>query len=55
MPYAIEKEGSCFKVINKKTGKVFAKCTSKAKAELQLNLLRGVEHGFVPTGKKPIS
>lgn len=52
MPYTIEKEGSCFKVINKKTGKVFAKCTTKAKAELQLNLLRGVEHGFVPTGKK---
>ena len=52
MPYTIEKEGSCFKVINKKTGKVHAKCTTKAKAEAQLHLLQGVEHGWEPSGKK---
>ncbi|MBU0959140.1 MAG: hypothetical protein KKB31_04300 [Nanoarchaeota archaeon] len=33
-------------------GKVSAKHTSKAKAEAQANLLRGVEHGWVPTREK---
>lgn len=32
-------------------GGVKAKGTTKAKAEAQANLLRGVEHGFKPTGK----
>lgn len=33
-------------------GGVKAKSTTKAKARRQANLLRGVEHGFKPTGKK---
>lgn len=33
-------------------GGVKAKRTTKAKAQRQANLLRGVEHGFKPTGKK---
>ena len=33
-------------------GKVSAKSTSKAKAKAQANLLRGVAHGWKPTGKK---
>jgi len=33
-------------------GGVKAKRTTKAKAEAQARLLRGVEHGFKPTGKK---
>ena len=32
-------------------GKVSAKCTTKAKARRQANLLRGVKHGWKPTGK----
>lgn len=32
-------------------GGVKAKGTTKAKAEAQARLLRGVEHGFKPTGK----
>ena len=32
--------------------KVSAKSTTKAKAQRQTNLLRGVEHGWKPTGKK---
>lgn len=31
-------------------GKVTAKKTSKKRAQSQLNLLRGVEHGWKPTG-----
>ena len=33
-------------------GKVSAKSTTKTKAKRQANLLRGVEHGWVPTGAK---
>ena len=29
-----------------------AKATTPAKAKRQMNLLRGVEHGWVPTGAK---
>ena len=32
-------------------GGVKAKRTTKAKAQAQANLLRGIEHGFKPTGK----
>lgn len=32
-------------------GKTTAKHTTKKKAQSQLNLLRGVEHGWTPTGK----
>lgn len=32
-------------------GKVSAKKTTKAKAQRQANLLRGIEHGWEPTGK----
>ena len=32
--------------------KVSAKKTTKEKAEAQARLLRGVEHGWKPTGKK---
>ena len=34
------------------SGKVSAKKTTKSKAEAQANLLRGIEHGWKPTGKK---
>ena len=33
-------------------GKVSAKGTTKIKAKRQANLLRGVAHGWKPTGKK---
>ena len=33
-------------------GKVSAKKTTKAKAEAQANLLRGVAHGWKPSGAK---
>lgn len=33
-------------------GKVSAKGTTLQKAKAQANLLRGIEHGWKPTGKK---
>ena len=48
MPVEIEKVNG-YKVSH--GGKVSAKSTTKTKAKRQANLLRGVEHGWKPTGK----
>jgi hypothetical protein len=52
MPYRIRKvpNKACYRVSNKKTKKVFAKCSSKKNAEKQLRLLRAIENNknFVP-------
>ena len=57
MPYAIQKITSGknkgkYKVVNTETGEVHSKGTTRSKAEGQVRLLRGVEHGFKPTGAK---
>ena len=44
--------GGMYKVVNSSTGKVHAERTTKAKAEAQLRLLRGVEHGTLKPRKK---
>lgn len=59
MPYAvISVGGGKYKVVNTSTGKIHAEKTTKDKAEAQLRLLRGVEHGMslaskdaLPSGK----
>jgi hypothetical protein len=50
MPYAIRKRGKKWAVVNTETGKVKGTHDSKSKAQKQINLLRGVEHGWHPTG-----
>ena len=45
MPYAIQKAGAQWKVVNKDTGKVKGTHKSRAAAQKQINLLRGIEHG----------
>mgnify|MGYP001558681361 CR=1 FL=1 len=57
MPYKIERISSGknkgkYRVVNTETGEVHAKATSESEAQRQVNLLRGVEHGWRPTGKK---
>ena len=53
MPYMmLPAGGGMYKVVNSSTGKVHAEKTTKAKAEAQLRLLRGVEHGMKVRGKK---
>lgn len=46
MPYSIRKmpKRDCYKVFNKNTKKVFSKCTSRAKSQKQLRLLRGIKY-----------
>jgi hypothetical protein len=43
----------CYRVTNKKTKKVFAKCTSKKNATRQMRLLRAIENNknFLPNGR----
>ncbi len=56
MPYAIRKvpNKSCYKVYNKKTKRVFSKCTTKKRAEKQIRLLRAIENNkdFVPLAQQ---
>ncbi len=52
MPYKVERHGRQYAVVNTKTGEIKAKSTSKEKAERQARLLRGIEHGWKPTGEK---
>lgn len=49
MPVKVTKKGSGYRVTD--AGRVTAKNTTKGKAESQARLLRGVKHGFKPTGK----
>ena len=51
MPYAIRKRGEKWVVLNTATGDVKGTHDSETKAQHQINLLRGVEHGWKPTKK----
>ena len=55
MPYIMKKvnKKKCYRISNKKTKKVFAKCSSKKNATRQLRLLRAIENNkdFIPNGK----
>jgi len=42
MPYGIRKIKKCYSVYNKKTKKVFSKCTTRKKALKQSRLLRAI-------------
>lgn len=49
MPYQVRKnDDDSFRVENTDTGEVHSKHTTKEKAEAQVRLLHGVEHGMKP-------
>lgn len=53
MPYEVRKDGENYQVINKDTGDVKATHVppdAEEKAEAQVRLLHGIEHGMVPHG-----
>ena len=52
MPYAIEKRGKKWVVFNTETKAVKGRHDSKIEAQRQINLLRGIERGWEPTGAK---
>jgi len=43
MPYKIVKTNNCYSVVNKESGEVHSKCSTKEKAEAQLKLLYAIE------------
>lgn len=53
MPYTVRRRKRCFQVVNRKTKRVFSKCTTKTKANKQLRLLRAIEYNkdFVPRNR----
>lgn len=53
MPYTLRKMPNkrCYRVSNKDTKRIFAKCTSKNRAKKQLRLLRGLHMGTVKKRK----
>jgi len=51
MPYALAKMKSGKFEVSGPSG-VHAKSTTAKKAKAQMRLLRGIEHGWKPTGKK---
>jgi len=49
MPYMLQRHhDESYSVVNIETGRVASKHTTKDKAEKQIRLLRGVEHGMTP-------
>ena len=46
MPYTIRKvpNKNCYRVLNPKSKRVFARCTTKANAKKQLRLLRAIQY-----------
>ena len=52
MPYEIEKRGDKWVVLNTETKDVKGRHDSEIKARRQINLLRGIEAGWTPTGAK---
>ena len=52
MPYAIQANpDKSYRVVNTETRKVHSKHTTKEKAQAQLRLLLGIEHGMIPRGR----
>lgn len=51
MPYAMKLQNGKWRVYNKNTGDTKGTHATKEKAQRQINLLRGVEHGWKPTGQ----
>lgn len=52
MPYEIQKVTGGYKVKNTQTGKTHShKAMPKERAEKQMRLLRGIEHGMIPRKK----
>lgn len=51
MPYDIKKSSGKYEVMNLQSGRSHGK-TTKKKAEKQIRLLRAIEHGWKPTGRK---
>jgi hypothetical protein len=52
MPYTMRKNNNkpCYRVVNQKTRRVYARCSTKENAQKQLRLLRAIKYNkkFIP-------
>jgi hypothetical protein len=49
LPYTVGKTDGAYEVVDRQTGKVYARHTTRKKAERQRRLLEGIRHGRTPT------
>ena len=49
MPYQVRRKGNRYQVVNTETGKIHS-TTTRAKAEKQLRVLKGIEKDWTATG-----
>jgi phage gp16-like protein len=52
LPYSVRKRDGGYQVVDRETGKVYSRHSTKENAERQRRLLEGIRHGWKPTGKK---
>jgi hypothetical protein len=52
LPYSVRKRDGAYQVVDRETGKVYSRHTTKENAERQRRLLEGIRHGWKPTAKK---
>ena len=54
MPYTIRKlpNKSCYRVTNRRTKRVYAKCTTTTRAKKQIRLLNAIEYGRGLLGRR---
>jgi phage gp16-like protein len=52
LPYRVRQRDGAYQVVDRETGKVYSRHTTKENAERQCRLLEGIRHGWKPTGKK---
>jgi hypothetical protein len=52
LPYSVQKTNGDYQVVDRETGKVYSRHTTKENAERQRRLLEGVRHGWETDGKE---
>jgi hypothetical protein len=52
LPYIVTKTNGAYQVVDRETGKVYSRHSTKENAERQRRLLEGIRHGWKPSAKK---
>ena len=52
LPYSVRRRDGTYQVVDRETGKVYSRHTTKENAERQRRLLEGIMREWKPTGRK---
>ena len=52
VPYSVTERDGAYQVVDRETGKVYARHTTKENAERQRRLLEGIRHGWKPIARR---